>query len=68
MIASKDARSFYRDVETRGKEDVEQKKKKKDALADIYVCTMQNEEARIKFWSETGAGKINKHNNYVSET
>ena len=31
---------FILDVETRGKEDIEQKKKKKDALADdICVCT-----------------------------
>ena len=37
---------FILDVETRGKEDIEQKKKKKDALADdICVCTMQNEDA-----------------------
>ena len=33
-------------LRTRGKEDIEQKKKKKDALADeICVCTMQNEES-----------------------
>ena len=33
---------FILDVETRGKEDIEQKKKKKDALADdICVCTKQ---------------------------
>ena len=37
---------FILDVETRGKEDIEQKKKKKDALADeICVCIMQNEDA-----------------------
>ena len=37
----------YLDVETRGKEDIEQKKKKKvTALADeICVCIMQNEDA-----------------------
>ena len=37
---------FILDVETRGKEDIDHKQKKKDALADdICVCTMQNEEA-----------------------
>jgi len=42
---------FILDVETRGKEDIEQKKKKKDALADdICVCTMQNEEASDKIF------------------
>tara|TARA_R100001443_G_scaffold453_9_gene1723 strand:- start:5644 stop:7356 length:1713 start_codon:yes stop_codon:yes gene_type:complete len=37
---------FMNEIETRGKEDIEKKKKKMDSLGDdICVCIMQNEEA-----------------------
>ena len=42
---------FIREVEVRGKEDIEQKRKKIDSLGDdICVCIMQNEDAEDKIF------------------